>query len=104
MLTVKRKKKQKAKESTEGCHGLLVHVTRPPRFVNWHLCGGGINFTYLYDGQWYKLKQGTHQASQVALMVKNPPANAEDVGDVGSSLGGKDPQEVGMATHSSILA
>ena len=59
-------------------------MTRPPRFVNWHLCGGGINFSYLHDRQWCKLKQGTHQASQVALLVKNPPANAEDVRDVGS--------------------
>ena len=34
-------------------------------------------------------------------MVKNPPASA---GDAGSILGGKDPLEKGMATHSSILA
>ena len=104
MLTVKRKKKQKAKESTEGCHGLLVHVTRPPRFVNWHLCGGGINFSYLYDGQWYKLKQGTHQASQVALMVKNPPASEGNVRDRGVIPRGEGPLEKEMATHSSILA
>ena len=36
-------------------------------------------------------------------MVKNPPANAGDVGDT-KSLGQKDPLEKGMATHSSILA
>ena len=34
-------------------------------------------------------------------MVKNPPASA---GDAGSILGGKDPLDKGMATHSSILA
>ena len=34
-------------------------------------------------------------------MVKNPPANA---GDLGSILGGDDPLEKEMATHSSILA
>ena len=33
-------------------------------------------------------------------MVKNPPANAGDVGDVGW----KDPLEESMATHSNILA
>ena len=36
-------------------------------------------------------------------MVKNPPANAGDVGDT-KSLGQKDPLEKGMATRSSILA
>ena len=35
------------------------------------------------------------------FMVKNPPANA---GDVGSSLGWEDPLEREMVTHSSILA
>ena len=35
-------------------------------------------------------------------MVKNPPANAGD--KPGSILGGEDPLEEGMATHSSILA
>ena len=34
-------------------------------------------------------------------MVKNPLANA---GDIGDSLGQEDPLEKGMATHSSILA
>ena len=37
-------------------------------------------------------------------MVKNPPVNAGDIRDVGSSLGQEDPLEEGMATHSSILA
>ena len=35
------------------------------------------------------------------LVVKNLPANA---GDVGLTLGSKNPLEEGMATHSSILA
>ena len=34
-------------------------------------------------------------------VVKNPPANA---GDLGSILGGEDPLEKEIATHSSILA
>ena len=37
-------------------------------------------------------------------MVKNPPANAGDTRDAGSSLGREDPLKEGMATHSSILA
>ena len=43
-------------------------------------------------------------ASLVVLMVKNPPANAGDTRDAGSSLGGEDPLEEGMATHCSVLA
>ena len=45
--------------------------------------------------------------SQVALDVKNLPANAGNVRNVGQeprSLGQKIPLEEGMATHSSILA
>ena len=43
-------------------------------------------------------------ASQVVLVVKNPPANAGDIRDVGSVSGWEDPLEEGMAAHSSILA
>ena len=44
------------------------------------------------------------RASQVAIVVKNPPAHAGDLGDEGRSLGREDPLEEGMATDSSILA
>ena len=37
-------------------------------------------------------------------MAKNLPANAGDVGEAGSILDREDPQEEGMAIHSSILA
>ena len=37
-------------------------------------------------------------------MVKNPPANAGDIRDMGSIPGWENPLEKGMATHSSILA
>ena len=37
-------------------------------------------------------------------MVKNPPASAGDVKDVGSVPGQEDPLEEGMAISSSILA
>ena len=43
------------------------------------------------------------QASQVALVVKNPPPNAGDPGDTDLIPGSDDPLEEGMATHSSIL-
>ena len=42
--------------------------------------------------------------SQVALVVKNPPTNAGDLRNAGLILGGEDPLEEGMITHSSILA
>ena len=44
------------------------------------------------------------KASQVALVVKNLPANAGDERDMDSIPGWGDPLEEGMATHSSILA
>ena len=40
----------------------------------------------------------------MALVVKNPPANARDPRDGGSILGSGSPLEEGMATHSVILA
>ena len=41
----------------------------------------------------------------MVLVVKNPPANAEDIRDVGSiPLDQGDPLEEGMATHSIIFA
>ncbi|MES8729928.1 hypothetical protein U6V54_12180, partial [Cutibacterium acnes] len=42
-------------------------------------------------------------ASQVALVVKNPPANAGDVEMWVKFLSWEDPLEKGIATHSSIL-
>ena len=40
----------------------------------------------------------------MALVVKNPPANAGDGTDAGLILGQEDPLEEEMATHSSIHA
>ena len=39
----------------------------------------------------------------MALVVKNPPANAGDIRDAGLILGLVDPLEEEIATHSSIL-
>ena len=47
--------------------------------------------------------RGEPWASQVALVVKNPPANAGDIKRLGLDLGREDPLE-GVAIHSSILA
>ena len=47
--------------------------------------------------------ENTHMASQVALVVKNPSADARDLRDSGWIPGREDPLEEGMATHSSIL-
>ena len=44
------------------------------------------------------------RVSQVALVVKNPPANEEIEGTQVRSQGREDPLEEGIATHSSILA
>ena len=44
------------------------------------------------------------QASQVVLVVKNPPANAGDVRDAGLISGQEDLLEEGIATHAGILA
>ena len=44
------------------------------------------------------------QTSQVALVVRNPPANAGDAGDTGQTLALKDPLEKGMASHANILS
>ena len=43
-------------------------------------------------------------ASQVVLLIKNPPDNAGDVRDMGLIPWSEDPLEEGMATHSSIFA
>ena len=44
------------------------------------------------------------RASQVALLIKNPPASAGDKRDTGSVLRRKHPLEEGVAIHCSILA
>ena len=46
----------------------------------------------------------TRRASQVVLVVKNPPANPRDLETLVRSLGGEEPLEEGKAMHSSVLA
>ena len=56
------------------------------------------------QGGWIDWHFHSGVASQVALVVKNLPANAGDIKDAGSSPRQEDPLEEHMATHSSILA
>ena len=51
----------------------------------------------------FEFPRGMSWASLVALVVKNPPANAGDIRDAGSLPDQEDPLEEGMTTHSSIL-
>jgi hypothetical protein len=51
-----------------------------------------------------EVPQDISSGGWVALVVKNPPANAGDARDAGSIPGQEDPLEEGMATHSSVLA
>ena len=44
-----------------------------------------------------------YQGFPVAPVVKNPPARAGDVRDLGPSLGREDPREEGMATPPEFL-
>ena len=47
---------------------------------------------------------GRARASQVVLVVKNPPASTGDVRDVGWPLGREDPLEQVAGTHSNTLS
>ena len=78
-----------------GCHALLRDLPDPEiklrSLISPTLAGGFFTVEQLRSG-----------ASQVALVVKNPPANATNI--TVQSLGQEDPLEEGMATYSSILA
>ena len=73
------------------------------------------------DGEWVKWVKGStvclqmenkflvvttlsYMASQVGELVKNSPANAGDIRNLGQSLGQEDPLEKEMETHPSIIA
>ena len=61
------------------------------------------NRTLLWRFAFYSKCDGK-AASQVVLVVMNPPANAGDLRDVGLILGKEDPLEEAPETHSSSLA
>ena len=70
-----------------------------------------MRMVYPRDQTMFGQTDGPHWASyqlvgisQVALVVKNPPANSGNMTDKVPSLGWEDPLEEGKATHSCILA
>ena len=65
------------------------------RFCWWFLSALPANF---------ELSPDSLGASQVELVVKNPPANAGDIRDVGSMSGWEDFLEKGIGTHFGMLA
>ena len=66
------------------------------------LCFNLLREEYLYNYLW--LFYTRDWVSQVALVVKNLPANGRDARNVGFITGEKDPLEEGTTTHFSILA
>ena len=68
----------------------------------WPICQG----TWKADRFWVglRMEEKWHIASQLVLVIKNPPAYAEDKRDMGSIPGLGRSLEKEMATHSSILA
>ena len=58
----------------------------------------------LSNFEWIAYQSGDERAPWAALVIMNPPANAGGIREMGQTLGGEDPLEEGMATHSSILA
>ena len=59
--------------------------------------------TLCAHGTWPLGQHCSPGTSQAALVVKNLPANAGDIRDMGLILGQEDPLKEGMVTHSSIL-
>ena len=56
------------------------------------------------SARWIKQVSTYVRGFPSSAVVKNPPANAGDAGDLGSFPGSGDPLEEEMATYSSILA
>ena len=81
---------------TSWTPGLSIH-SFSGKSALWLICG-------LFVSGWRSKSyvRKTLGASRVVL-VKNPPANAGDIGDAGLIPGSGDPLDEGVATHSSIL-
>ena len=65
-----------------------------------------LKIIYIYSFQilYIYIKYIYTEASQVTLVVKNPPADTRDARIMNSIPGQDDPLEKGMAAHSNILA
>ena len=95
-------------------HTLEKEMATHSRVLAWRIPGmgepGGAA-VYGVAQSWTRLKwlsrsssNLVYRASQMSLVVKNPPANAGDIRDADLIPGLEDPLEEGMATHSRILA
>ena len=85
---------------TETVHFELFELTKLA--LVWLMCQ--VKGTLLSLPGIIGLTQGGIWASQVALVLKNPPANAGDIRDMGSIPESVSSLEKEMATHSSVLA
>ena len=84
------------------CEWIIFHCV-----YNWPLNNMDLNFMGQLTHVFFPIVNTTllycSGASQVVLVVRNPPPGAEDIKDI-RSLGQEDPLEESMATHSSIFA
>ena len=78
------------------CHMCLILVCHFSSHNRWIFLNTS-NYVINFPSQQIK-------ASQVALVVRNPPANEGDIRDMGSIPGSGRSPEGGHSTHSSILA
>ena len=90
-------------KSRENQDKLVSLLLRPHsnRFYNPHFTGEETEAQRVIP---FAQDHGDRWATQVALVVKNLPANAGNIRDLGLIPGLEDPLEEGMATHSSIFA
>ena len=96
-------------EVAQSCPTLRPHGLQPTRLLHpWDFPGKSTGVgchCLLHCTTWpcFCSELSVHTAPQVALEVKNPPANAGDVRDPGSIPGSRRSPGGGLATRSSIL-
>ena len=87
-----------------------LSLAKPNHLIYIHLalllsmsCKNTENASYLYLYFQQLAENNYAGASQVVLVVKNPPANAGNIKDTGLISGLDDPLDEGMATYSSVF-
>ena len=87
------------------CHSLLIRTQKKKKAISTVSINGYcvISIALLLIAS-YKMSLIGLLACPLALVVKNTPANARDIREVGLIPGQEAPLEEGMGTHSSILA
>ena len=93
-LKTNKQKTQDLQNSQFQATPMMCSCPVPPRFPNIVILIQSESLGVFYTRDW---------VSQVALVVKDLPANARDARNVGFITGEKDPLEEGMTTHFSIL-